>query len=255
MDRREFLKFVARYGPPVLGLPLVIQKKLFAGWYYGAASVGGAALCVGGELFCSDFETNVSWDTETDPEDASLAEDGDWTDQDSANAINDTYSLSIMGPSTVYVQKQFTESDEFNIEFWFRTPSNITSWIGPLSIIDSTGLTTVISFTTSSSTLNIYHPNSTDALSGTVSASTEYRMGIHYKQEYPDLVSNNGILRAWIRSDASDFIASDLKLNLTNCNTGDVNAAFLRFRGPGTGLLNTIDNIVLKAGAPSWPIS
>ena len=218
-------------------------------------SAPSSELCEGGELFCSDFETDVSWDTTTDPEDAALTADGDWTDQDSANAINGTYSLSIRGGATVYVQKQFSETDEFYIEGWFRTPSDLTSWVGPVSVWDTGVSNTVLSFTTSTSTLKLLHNGVTSDLSGTLSPSTTYRFGIYCNQETVPSSSGDGIYRVYIKTSAADFVAGDMKLNITNAETGNVNAAYIRFRGPGTGLINTIDDSIIKSGDPGWPTS
>ena len=226
-----------------------------AGWVINPFFDGGGEP-EPGILFQADFETDgqISWDSTPAAEDCDGYDAADdWCDYDTTQYHGGSHSLGLRGSYLTYVEKSLTgSSTEFYIDSWIRI-ENISNGAYSFRVQHSDGSADISCTTTSAGAIRIYYNNSASNLisdSSLISASTWYHIGIYYKQG-----TGNGILRVYLRSDATSFSYSDVVIESTSITTGTVDADIIRFRGADSLYIHWYDDIFFNSGDPGWPTS
>jgi hypothetical protein len=244
-------------------IPLIAYAK--GVYYYEAGQPSApAGFCAGGELFCSEFNTDgeITWTTTTwgatedcDGYDAN----GDWCDYDAIapQPLVDGHGLGVRGANTVYGQKSFGSGvKEFYVEWTWQ--ANTIGNVFSINITDVTNSTHVISAYTALSELKFYYDGVAKNVGtgDTLSADTTYHLGVYYKQSATDS-SADGVIMVYMNTDGTAFDFADRIYSKTNLDIDTLNnAEAVRFRGPSTGNVGHYDNVkVVACSSNPWPES
>lgn len=221
----------------------------------------GASLCVGGELFCTDFETGNDpvWDATNGTEDCDGYDtDGDYCDDDTTTYKNGAEAFGAQGANTYYVEEALSSADQtsFYIEGWWRIDDTFSTQSGP-GVYNSAGYQVAVIDASYGTIRYVGKGGSTvTATSGSISADTWLHFGLYNQCETGDGSGDDGIVRIWINTDGSDFDAGDVVLNNTAMDNGSSSEGYngdtVRFVGPRAGYIAWTDDPVVKSGAPSW---
>ena len=239
----------------------ITTSTSFDGSTVNIASADGASITSGGAsyLFEAGFETDgmISWDYTYGAEDCDGYDaSGDWCDYDTTQYHGGTHSLGCYALSNSIVTKNLSgSSTEFYIDAWIRfdaLTANVYSF--KITHSDTTSDMSLL-FLTSGIVYVSHADGATQSASSTVVANTWYHIGIYMKQETTPGSSGDGIVRAYLRTDATAFSYSDVILEDTTVATGTVDADVLVFRGAGAGETHWYDDVIFDAGDPGWPTS
>ena len=243
----------------ILSLLIVLYSSVCyaGGWYYGAVDVSAPTY-----LFEADFETDgmISWDITPGTEDCDGYDaDGDWCDYDTTQYAEGSHSLGIRGAYTnQYMEKTVTgSSTEFYIDYWTRFDA-LTSSNYNIRVEDSSNAYDLSVLVFTNGALYVYYNASAAnevSSASLISADTWYHIGIYYKQETTPGSSGDGVMRVYVRSDATAFSYSDVEIEATDLTTGTVDADSILFRAPNTGLTQWYDDVIMDSGDPGWPTS
>lgn len=246
---------------------LIIAFVLFAipAWaIYQSSTFGNrsgialSSLCVGGELFCTDFETDPTWDASNGTEDCDGYDtDGDYCDDDTTTYKNGAEAFGAQGASTYYLQEALSSTDqtEFYFEVWWRIDDTSLGQTGPG--VYNSGHLQVAVLDASYGTPRVVTKGGSSVLasSGTMAADTWTHYGVYFKNE-SSAELNDGVVRMWYNTDGGEFDAADVIYNNAAADCGSsaegYNGDEIRVVGPHAGYIAWTDDFVVKSGAPSW---
>jgi hypothetical protein len=210
----------------------------------------GAAFCPGGELFCSDFETDPSFDSNS----GNLSSDCDGYDADGDYCVSDTttykngsQAFGIRGDNSYYTEETISATSEFTGEFWYRTDATDSQIWYITELLTSGDARILLIYHDTDGHIRAYSNAGVEAIdSKTYNSNTWYHFKYYYKE---DTGAGNGIITIWSKTSDGDFEAGDITINETDVVTGSVDAEKRRWYGPRASNTGYFDNDTLSDGA------